>query len=58
MPSVSFTMNRDKETKNYVKFKLENKEHIEDFEKGLYIHKDSPLANAKVLRITLEEIDA
>ena len=50
-------MIRDKDTKNYVKFKLENRDHIEDFEKGLYIRKESPLANAKAVRITLEALE-
>ncbi len=45
---------RDKVTKNYVKFKLEKNPYIEDFEKGIYIKKDSELADARAIVLTLE----
>lgn len=52
--AVTIKMVRDKETKNYVKFKIEENEHIEDFQKGIYIKKESELAGAKSIILTLE----
>ncbi len=52
--TVTIKMLRDKETKNYVKFKIEENEHIEDFQKGIYIKKGSELASARSIILTLE----
>lgn len=57
MTTVEIKLTREKETKNFARFKPEDNTHIEDFQKGIYIPKTSPLAEAKVLKFTIEILE-
>ncbi len=55
MSTVTIKLIRMKNgSKRFVKFMPEDNTHIDNFKKATYIHRTSPLAMAKVIKLTLE----
>jgi hypothetical protein len=57
MTSVEIKLTKVKDTKNFARFQPENNDHLEDFQKGIYIPNSSPLSEAKALKITIEILE-